>query len=148
MFCKSMSVFALFALVACAEEEGRRHKKGHDRDEASTEVGFEEDVGTNEDRGDDDDDDDDVDTATLIFENESTWRSFNWMVLEDCGGNLAASYNFPIDDWLLPGQTWTLTGVPTDQCFQAELWNFNVDYGVEFYGTVFEPGDHHLVITD
>lgn len=87
-------------------------------------------------------------TATLVFVNESDWKAFDALGLWECSGNLAESFGFDIDGWLDPGETWTLTGVPTDICFRAELWNFNVDYGVEWPGSRFEPGEHRLVVAD
>ena len=137
-------------LLACTPDEEGRRKRGRGDDGATTQSWSttDADSSTWTTTGDDDDDDATDGTADLVFVNDSDWMAFDSLTLWECSENLAYTYFFEIDDWLDPGEAWTLTGVPTDICFRPELWNGPVNYGVEWSGRRFDTGENRLVIQD
>lgn len=142
-------------LTACGPDDGRRGQRDRDDGDDSTTASWSTsssdthtETETETETGDDDDDTSTDGTADLVFVNDSEWREFDSLTLWECSGNLAYSYTFEIEDWLDPGETWTLGGVPTDICFRPELWNGPVNYGVEWSGRRFDPGENRLIIQD
>jgi len=87
-------------------------------------------------------------TATLVLVNDSEWMAFDLVLLVVCDTAGSMYSDFWVDDWLDPGEDWTLTGVPTDTCFQVEAWDTFGDFGVSWPGRTYTSGEHVLSIVD